>query len=572
MAAVTIRELLTKLGVKADTLAVQRFDKALGIAKGTMALAAGAALALTGALIGTAVATARQGDEAAKAGARVGVSAVEMQELGFAAEQTGASISDVEGLLKVQARTADEAAQGTGEAAKAYRRLGVNVRDASGKLKPQTQLLKELADGFRFRVTNDIERAALAQDVFGRSGLKMLPLLKQGSEGIEAFSKEAQDLGFVLDAEATKAAEDFTDAMNRTRKVFAGLRNQIGKQLLPVFTEMLDGFRDFVTANRDIIRARIGNAMGRIGNAIAFVRVQFQRANEIVEERLGGWDTIFQQIEKAAKLSGALTALGIFIKLVQAANLALLGLAANPVGLAVAIAALAVVVLGLAIDDLIVFANGGNSAIGAFLDAMDPDLAKEFRQALLDLSTAANEVASIFVTALNEIGIPVESLGDLFKTVFGQIILAEIKKVSAVVQGFTALLNLVPKALDAIGDAIAFVLERLDPFLGAIERVTGGGGVVGRVRAGAQFAVSERERLGGAQGFLEQQRLMSEFVGPLQPAMAAAAAAPIVVNQAGDTININGTDLSRTQIMEMMNEHATEKNRQAIAATRGGDR
>ena len=55
-----------------------------------MTAAAGAATAFAGALTIATLATAKQGDEAAKAGARVGVTAEEMQELGFAAEQAGA--------------------------------------------------------------------------------------------------------------------------------------------------------------------------------------------------------------------------------------------------------------------------------------------------------------------------------------------------------------------------------------------------------------------------------------------------------------------------------------------------
>ena len=138
MAAITIRELLTKLGVESDTAAVLKFDAVLNIAKTTMEAATFVARKLSDATIGLALATAQQGDQAAKAAARTAITAEEFQELEFAAKLGGVGVEQLEIALKTQARTAAEAARGTGEAKDTYARLRVSVRDANGELKPQS--------------------------------------------------------------------------------------------------------------------------------------------------------------------------------------------------------------------------------------------------------------------------------------------------------------------------------------------------------------------------------------------------------------------------------------------------
>lgn len=551
MAATTIRELLTKLGVQADTLAVQRFDAALNIAKRTMLLTAGAAVVLTGAILGATVATARQGDEAAKAGKRIGITAEEMQELGFAAQQTGATINDVERALKQQARGAVEAADGTAEYADSFRALGIT--DPSDLLQGQIGLFEQLADGFK-ELPTDIERTARAQEIFGRAGTKLVPLLKQGSEGIRRMREEAQQLGFVLSEEDAQAAEKFTDAMNRARLVVVAIRNQIGKALIPTLTSMLNGFRDFVLTNRQIIRVRIDRFMLRIRQAVDVARAAFQRINMVIVDELGGWDAIFQQIDKAAKLSGAITGLTAFVALVKAANLALLGFAANPVALAVGAAVIAVVLLGLAIDDLIVFANGGNSAIGKFLEAMDPALAEEFRQSLVDLRMEFGALGGEIIDILNEIETPLGDLGDLIKTLLGEVVIAEFKRMNAQIQGFIGLLKSIPTVLRGI--------VRISPILnlGAPGGETEQGGAPNRGRS-----LFDALGGGGLAG-LGQQAL-----GTPAAAAAGGGGATTVVFQ-GDTNSFTGSDLSRAELEQFFNERQATKNRQAIAASRGGDR
>jgi hypothetical protein len=552
MAAVTIRELLTKLGVDADTAAVQQYDKAVDLTKTTMLAAAAAATVLAGALIGVTVATANQGDEAAKAGARVGVTAEEMQELGFAAEQTGAKLIDVETAFRRQARAASDAAKGTGRAAETYRDLGINVKDAGGEFKAPLDLFLETAEAMK-GLSSETEKSAIANDLFGRGGAKILPLINAGAEGINNLRDQAQDLGFVLDNEAAKASEDFVDRQNEVRLALVGVRNQIGKRLMPVLTDMLAGFRDFIVVNRDVIRQRIDKNMERITAAVELLQRGFEKVDEVVRERLGGWGNIFQQIEKAATFSGLLATLTVVIRLAKAATLAFgaMSAAGAPVVIAMAAVALAVIGATLAIEDLIVFARGGESAIGKFLEAFDPQMAEELRATLNELGAELMELGAIF----EEIGLPLEELGALAEFILVNVILGSVRRLNQDLRMMIGLFQLVPRSLEELTSGSA-LLE------GIRER---GGAFLGR----------ESERMQSS----AQQRFGAQQAGQVAAGVAAAAAPALVggasattVNQGGDNITMNITGASEAEMVAMMDRLRVERNRRAIAAAAGGER
>ena len=58
-------------------------------------------------------------------------------------------------------------------------KLGIAVNNADGSLKPSDQLLGEIADKFQ-DLPNGPEKAAVAMDIFGRSGQKMITMLNGG--------------------------------------------------------------------------------------------------------------------------------------------------------------------------------------------------------------------------------------------------------------------------------------------------------------------------------------------------------------------------------------------------------
>ncbi|MDV7396821.1 hypothetical protein RZS08_35815, partial [Arthrospira platensis SPKY1] len=81
---------------------------------------------------------------------------------------------------------------------------------------------------------------AIAQELFGRSGAKLIPLLNSGADGLEALRQEAEELGLVIGGDAARAAEQFNDSLTRIDAVRRGLFNGIAQQLLPTLNALTD--------------------------------------------------------------------------------------------------------------------------------------------------------------------------------------------------------------------------------------------------------------------------------------------------------------------------------------------
>lgn len=59
--------------------------------------------------------------------------------------------------------------------------------------------------------------------VFGKSGLELVPLLNAGSDGIQTMIDRAKDLGLVFDEDAGAKADEFTDKLDELKGAVGGL-------------------------------------------------------------------------------------------------------------------------------------------------------------------------------------------------------------------------------------------------------------------------------------------------------------------------------------------------------------
>jgi len=202
---------------------------------GKMMIAAGTAI--VGSLIAITVKTAQAGDQIAKMAKRTGFATETLSELKHAADLSGTSLESLESSIKRMQRSILNAADGLSTTVRAFDRLGLSIDDVMG-LDPEEQfyvLAKAIAD-----LEDPTLRAAVAQEIFGRAGTDLLPMLSEGSEGLERMRQEAHELGVVFDEEAAKKAEEFTDAVTRLKTSLQKVGAEIGMELMPILTELLE--------------------------------------------------------------------------------------------------------------------------------------------------------------------------------------------------------------------------------------------------------------------------------------------------------------------------------------------
>ena len=204
---------------------------------------------------------------------KLGIGIEALQELRFAAEQSGVEAEAFDTSMKILAKNSALAAAGTGDAVKVFKALGVSVKDASGRVRTTEALLPELADKFK-NIQSASLRTALAMKIFGKGGADMALLLGEGSAEIAKIRQQARDLNIVMGEQAVRKGEAFGDTLSLIGRVIGGVRNAIGAELLPVFSQMADDFIKFVGQNMDGIRAfgqQLGVLVGVVVSVIAVV-------------------------------------------------------------------------------------------------------------------------------------------------------------------------------------------------------------------------------------------------------------------------------------------------------------
>ena len=210
--------------------------KAFGAGVKTMGFKiAAAGTTMMAPLLGAAKLFASTGDQLEKMRARTGFTAQALSELGFAAEQGGASIDQLDRSLAAMARFSVMVERGLKTSTDLLDMLGVSV-DQFQNASPEERF-KLLAEALS-QVEDETLRAGIALNVFGRSGRELLPMLEGGRASIEALQEEARRLGITLSDDDADAAAALTDAMNRLRRQLKAIVVQIGAALAPVLTEL----------------------------------------------------------------------------------------------------------------------------------------------------------------------------------------------------------------------------------------------------------------------------------------------------------------------------------------------
>ena len=169
--------------------------------------------------------------------ARIGVSTEFISEMGYAAKMATGDSGFLEAALNRLQVAAAKAEQGAKGPSAAFRSLGIDVRDAEGKVKSLEQLLPEVADKFK-AMPDGPREAALAVALFSREGRKMLPVLNEGAEGIAKLRQEAVALGLSVSTDMAAAAGVFNDNMDRMMFTVRGLVSSILQEALPSMVEL----------------------------------------------------------------------------------------------------------------------------------------------------------------------------------------------------------------------------------------------------------------------------------------------------------------------------------------------
>lgn len=180
-------------------------------------------------------------DELNRSAQQIGITTEELSKLAYAGELADVSLDSLTTALGRLTKAQAAALNTSSQQAKIFEALGIAVTKADGSLRRSTDVLGDFADVFK-QLGGSPEAIAAGFQIFGKSFQELIPLLKEGREGIEAAGVELENFGGVITTEAGKNADEFNDNLTKLKVQFTSIINQIAVQLLPTLVELTANF------------------------------------------------------------------------------------------------------------------------------------------------------------------------------------------------------------------------------------------------------------------------------------------------------------------------------------------
>ena len=208
--------------------------------------------------------TINAADELSKMSRQLGITANELQALGFAASQSGVSQQALESSLARLNRRVGEARQGTGELSKLVDELGISTVSTEAAF-------NDIADAIQ-NSSDEADAGRIAMQAFGREGLVLVRILQNGSGGLNDFRQQAAEMGLIIDDSLLPASERFNDSMDvfqrRIRVAFSESFLRGVSENIDLIENSLDSLADTMLNN-----TRLFQALGLAASALVAIKL-----------------------------------------------------------------------------------------------------------------------------------------------------------------------------------------------------------------------------------------------------------------------------------------------------------
>ncbi|ARF50984.1 transglycosylase SLT domain-containing protein [Pantoea stewartii] len=338
----TIKDFLVSLGFDIDQAGANKFEAVLkGVTANVLKVGAvveGAALSI----VGFTTQIANGLDKIYWASQRTGASVQGIKALGYAASQTGASaesaMSSLEGLAGFM--RSNPGAEGF------LNRLGVQTRDASGKMRDTTAIFT----GVGQKLNNmPYYRAKQYAQMLGIDENTLMAMRRGMNSFTADYQSMLQKTGFNADKAAVQSNK-FMTSMRGLTSLFGIMRDKIGSNLAGGLAGSLDSLRRRILDNFPKIEETLTKVIkGVIWLANAFTRMAWrviQAAGSVID----WWKKLDDGSKKFLMTIGAIL---IAWRLLNAAFLK------SPIGLITTL----ILAIGLLYDDYQTWKEGGKSLI-----------------------------------------------------------------------------------------------------------------------------------------------------------------------------------------------------------------
>ena len=271
---------------------------AIGAAMTAATAAAGAA---TKKFVDSAKEVANYGDEIDKTSQKLGISSKSYQEWDYVMKICGTEMSSMTTGMKTLTNKLDDAKNGSEQAQAMFAALGLSMEDLNSL--SREDLFEAAIAGFQ-GMADSTERAALANDLFGKAGQNLAPLFNMTSEDTADLIDKANDLGMIMGEDDVKSAAAFKDAMTTLEGALTGLKNNIMIEFLPGLTTLSDGLAAVFAGDESGMSSITAGLQELVSKLTTMAPKFLQLGQTIITSLISGFGPMLPQL--AAAIFGVL--------------------------------------------------------------------------------------------------------------------------------------------------------------------------------------------------------------------------------------------------------------------------
>lgn len=392
--------------------------------------------------------TALEVDRMSKA---LGVTTDFYQGLQFAIDTTTNSGEQASQVIADISERMFDASEGSKALADDFKLLGFSRK----KLKalaaegPEAQILA-MADAVK-AAGPSAKRTFTVMSGLSDTGMRLIPMLAQGSEGLKKMMVDAKRLGVVLDKDAIKQAKVFSQRMILMKARLKGVRNQIGMRLLPTVNDMVAAFSAWISEGDNVNKMLYAMA---VAAGVAGVALASMMAPRVI----ASFKLFAKQLAGILKLLKGIT--------LQAA-LAKIKLMALVAGL---------IFVGLVIEDLVNFVRGDKSVTEQLFGRSEViidgllSIRDTFMEMLDELESSFAMLWASIVALAGAFGIKLTTFKALIKTIGKLIFMFVVAAIIAMGNALSGVLWVLGKIIEAVAWLIRLLVDGMLDAVNGIKR------------------------------------------------------------------------------------------------------
>lgn len=205
-----------------------------------------------------------------------GLSVERFQELEFAASQFGVSGQSLSDAIKdINLKLQEANKLGSGAFIDVANILNLDIKKLAEQ-KPDEVFL-QLVDSLD--KVDDATRRLIEDELASDAFVNLDKVVKSGRQSIEAYAKEARELGIILSETESKNIEDIAIQFDRLNSVFSGQFNKSLSQISPLLIQTTKDFEDFLTT----LNSSSDNGLSASSNIILDIIELTKKAKNTIE-------------------------------------------------------------------------------------------------------------------------------------------------------------------------------------------------------------------------------------------------------------------------------------------------